>query len=597
MRWYHHLRDSYRNMRIGHKLLLTYVLLIMLPVSTIAIITYEKSSAMVEERVIDSTRKSVEQANGFISYKLSNIKDVSSILYMNNSLNQILNKPLNHYTLGDQIDDYNQLANILRSGLMSREIYSIRLYINKDTIFSNENMIIHHMSTIEDSAWYRDMMQNTESIYCRPTYEYDYKDMRGLQRIVSCVRPLEDGAQSGEPLGVLSIDVQESSIRQIIDQTNITQSGEVYLLDSNGYVISSLDPERIGTYLEETNEWDDSWLMSSLGSFNTNIAGEASIIIHEQVEGTQWNLVAIIPQDEITGPSAQLLRYMIIIALIVIIMSVLTAIGVSTGITRRIRELFVHIKHIEKERFDYKVNIKSKDEIGLLQQHFNRLSHNMKWLIQEKYQAEVAKKNAELQALQAQINPHFLYNTLEMIHWMAMKHKAIEISDVVGRLAKFFRLSLSKGKDVIPIRDEIDHVRTYLEIQSQRFSGKVSYQFQIEPDVESLTTVKLILQPLAENAILHGILEKEDKSGVITIRAKRVNGVVIFEVIDDGIGMTEDELRRLNELAKEGGYGVRNVSEKIKLYYGASYGLTFQSMKNEGTTVKVCIPIVFDESQ
>jgi len=596
MKAWHRLRDSIRNMRIAHKLLLSYVLLIMLPVSAIAIITYEKSSAMVEERVIDSTHKSFEQANGFISYKLSNVKDVSSILYMNSLLNEILSKPTNNYPLGDQIDDYNRLTNILRSGLMSSEIYSIRLYVSNDTIFSNENMIIHSMSTIEDQVWYKDMMRNMESIYCRPTYEYDYKDTRGLQRIVSCVRPLAEDPATGKPLGVLSIDVQEESIRQIIDQTDITQSGEVYLLDSSCYVISALDPERIGTFLDQAFEWDDSWRTSSSGSFNSNSNGENSIIIHEQLEGMNWKLVAIIPQEEILGASAKLSRDMIVFALIVIVLSILTAIGISTGITRRIRELFVHIKHIEKERFDYKVQIESKDEIGLLQQHFNRLSINMKWLIQEKYQAEVAKKNAELQALQAQINPHFLYNTLELIHWMAMKHKATEISDVVGRLAKFFRLSLSKGKDVIPISDEIEHVRTYLDIQSRRFSGKVKYELEMDPDVLTLTTVKLILQPLAENAILHGILEKEDKSGLITIRVQRVNGEVIFEVIDDGVGMTEEELERLNELRKEGGYGVRNVSEKIKLYYGASYGLTFTSTKNAGTTAAVRIPVVFDEA-
>lgn len=585
------IRSYYRNMQLGRKLLLTYVLLIMLPTVTLASLTYEKSSTMVEEQVIKQTQKSFELANAFITYKLNNVKDVSSILFMNNTLNEILSRSNINYPLVQQIDDYNQLTNILRSGLTSREVYSVRLYVGNDALFARENMLIHSLSKVKETLWYKSMLANTESIYCRSTYEYDYKDARGVQNIISCVRPLAENAKTGEPLGVLSIDVSETSIRQVIDQTNITKSGQVYLLDAGGYVISAQDSKRIGTFFEQTRFWGDAWEARS-GSFTYSKNGKSSIIIHEQVEGTKWKLVAVIPQEEIVGGSMQLSRDLIAIAAIVIVLAVLTAIGVSTSITRRIRELFVHINHIEKERWDYQVKAQSTDEIGLLQHHFNRMSMNMKLLIQEKYQAEAAKKGAELKALQAQINPHFLYNTLELIHWMAMKHRAKDISDIVGRLAKFFRLSLSKGKDVISIRDELEHVRTYLDIQSQRFSGKLHYTVEADPEVESYMTVKLILQPLVENAILHGILESKDKAGHITIRAYRQADDILLEVEDDGTGMSAQALAGILEPSESGGYGINNVAEKLKLYYGTEYGLSYESELGDGTIAHVRIPAV-----
>jgi two-component system sensor histidine kinase YesM len=582
---------AYRNMKIGRKLLVTYMLLILIPVLTIALITYHKTSNMMEQRVVESTNKSFEQANTFISYKLNNIKDTSSILFMNRTLQEILSKKGPHYPIGEQIDDYQKLIELIRSGQNNRDIYSIRMFVNSDGIYARENISILSLSDIVATSWYEEMLDNQQSIYCRPTYEYDYLDNRGVQQIISCVRPLVMDLVTGKPLGVLSVDVLEESISEIIEQTNITSSGQVYLLNQQGYVISARDKGEIGTLLPE---------FGSMLSADNQTAGKSafrssdtsSIVIHKEVKDTSWQLVAVIPEEEILGASRHLAQDLLIVLVIVIMLAVLTAIGVSSGITRRIRLLIHHMGNIEAEKWDYRLPVDSTDEIGLLQEHFNRMSANIKHLIQEKYQADLAKKNAELHALQAQINPHFLYNTLELIHWMAMKHRAADISDMVGMLAKFFRLSLSNGRDIITLNDELEHVRTYLDIQNRRFSGKLSYHFEIEPSIKELTTVKLILQPLVENAILHGIQEKVSKQGVIRIVGYREGDIIILEVEDDGIGMTMEQLDRLRNDSRTGssGYGVWNIIEKIRLYYGNDYGLDFQSEQGMGTKVTIRIP-------
>lgn len=584
----------YRNMNIGGKLLVTYILLIVLPAVTISYISYQKTSAMLQDQVVESTRQSFEQANTFITYKLNNVKDVSSILYMNRTLNDILKKKGPGYSLKEQIDDYQTLLDIIRSGQNSREIYSIRLFVESEGIYSKENSSILSLSKIRGEPWYTEMADNQQSIYCRPTYAHDYGDARGLQNIVSCIRPLQDYDFSGSWLGVLAIDIAENSISEIIERTNITHKGQVYLLDDEGKVISAADKSRLGKPLEQQKELQAiSGTSSAIKMLKTG--GKAgSILIQKQVEGTNWRLVAVIPQEEILAQSSQLAKYLILLFIVVTVLAVLTAFGVSRGITRRIRLLIRHVGNIEAEKWNLKMRIDSTDEVGKLQQHFNRMSESMRDLIREKYQAEVAKKSAELRALQAQINPHFLYNTLELIHWMAMKHKAQDISEIVGRLAKFFRLSLSKGRDIICIRDEIEHVRTYLDIQNRRFSGRIEYSFEIGEGLNDISTVKLVLQPLVENAILHGIREKEEKRGRIRIICRRDGDLVRFVVEDDGTGMTDEQIRRitLESQSGSGGYGVHNVVQKIRLYYGEEYGLHYESEPGVGTRVTVVFPAI-----
>ncbi|WNQ12740.1 sensor histidine kinase [Paenibacillus aurantius] len=590
---YQRLRSYFLNMRIRGKLLLTYLLLILVPVLTIAWITYQRTSGMIESRVVESTRKSFEQANTFLSYKLNNIKDVSSYLYLNPTLTEILGTKGEDTSLREQIDNYQKLIEIIRSVQTSRDIYSIRLFVNSDALYARENITILGMAGITGTDWYKQMLANQQSIYCRPTYDYNYLDARGVQKIISCIRPLSADPATGQPAGILSVDVLEDSLGTIIQQTNITNSGEVYLLDSQGYVISAKDKSKIGTILKEYTEADKE--LSAEEEVGSGHNPDGSILIRKQVEGTNWQLAAVIPQEEIVGGSRLLARDLLAVLGIFVVIAVLTAIGVSSGITRRIRLLVHHMSRIETEKWDQALPVESRDEIGWLQQHFNRMRENIKQLIRETYQADAAKKNAELKALQAQINPHFLYNTLELIHWMAMKHRAFDISELVGMLAKFFRLSLSGGKDVIPLRDEIEHVRIYLDIQNKRFSGNLDVRFEIEPGLEELAAVKLLLQPLAENAVLHGIREKEEgERGAICIRGCRVGDTIVLEVEDDGVGMDPMQAERLFEESRsgEGGYGIRNVVEKIRLYYGEEYGLSYVTAPGQGTKAVIRLPVV-----
>ncbi|GGG17203.1 cache domain-containing sensor histidine kinase [Paenibacillus abyssi] len=570
------LRQKLSRVRIKTKLMLVFLALIFITVGLVSLIIYQNTIRILENRVEQTTERAINQANSFLSYKLSNVKDVSSILFMNTELNDTLNAGKAGTSLSRQIDDYHKILNILRSAQNSREIYSIRLYVKSSSIYTRENSAIFALSKIEQEAWYKEMLVNSEGIYCRSTYEHDYYGERGKQNIVSCVRPLYSNGFGGEVLGVLSIDILEDTFQQIIKETQITTTGKVYLVDKMNRVISSDDPSDIGQAVDEVDM-------------------RSHIVINKRIDGTSWGLVAHIPMEEIYAESRQWSYQLYAVLFVVTIFGVTLAAAFSEGLTRRIGPLLQQIKKIESENWDSHTPVTSNDEIGVLQSHLNQMSENMRRLIQEKYKTEAEKKAAQLQALHAQINPHFLYNTLDLIHWMAMDKGAGEISDVAGQLSSFFRISLSQGRDVIPIIDELEHVRTYLDIQNRRFGGQIDYTIDADPELLQLKTVKLILQPVVENAVLHGIREKRGKSGCIRITCYLHGDKVEFTVEDDGVGISKHKLNELNSDSLNTGYGIRNVKDKLKLYFGKDSEVTYEPAEQGGTRVRIRIPVTLED--
>lgn len=256
--------------------------------------------------------------------------------------------------------------------------------------------------------------------------------------------------------------------------------------------------------------------------------------------------------------------------------------------------------HDRKEKGDFNIPIlsSSEDEIGQLTKSFQSMLTKMAILIEDQFKLGHEIKNAELKALQAQINPHFLYNTLDLINWMSMKYNAKEISSLVDALSKFYKLSLSRGEDVISIEDELNHVKAYVMIQNMRFSNGITLETDVSDELKQYGILKILLQPLVENAILHGILEKDDEQGTIRITGWLENGIITLRIQDDGAGMSWEMLQEIpNRILpnEKHGYGIRNIDERIRLNYGSEYGLTYDSKPGEGTTVEIRIPAIHYE--
>ncbi|HVN53061.1 MAG TPA: sensor histidine kinase, partial [Anaerolineaceae bacterium] len=280
---------------------------------------------------------------------------------------------------------------------------------------------------------------------------------------------------------------------------------------------------------------------------------------------------------------------------------------ISASIYLPIKKLHDVTTTITKNDLQALLTRKNVDEITELGMSFNIMIGKIRVLLNDKMKEQENLKKAEMRVLQAQINPHFLYNTLDTIVWMAKASKTDEVIDIVRALSSFFRISLSKGRDWITIEEEIEHVRCYLTIQKMRYRDILDYKIEVDPEILNGTILKLTLQPLVENALYHGIKNKRN-GGTITVRARRAGGnLVLIEILDDGVGFTPYKLAKM-QLAmddespddftfKESGFGLENVNKRIKLYYGKQYGLSVQSRYTEGTCVTVTIPLCDNPEQ
>ena len=262
-------------------------------------------------------------------------------------------------------------------------------------------------------------------------------------------------------------------------------------------------------------------------------------------------------------------------------------------VVRRIYRLVDGMQKIKKGNYTIHIDNSSKDEIGILIDNFNDMIRRTNELLNEKYEMGKELKSAELKALHSQINPHFLYNTLEMINWLGYGNKPEEIHSVVVSLSKYYRLTLNSGRELLRIEEELKHVGYYLMIEEKRFSGKFSYDINVPAELYDYVIPKITLQPLIENALLHGILERRDRPGTILIRGREEKDHILLLVIDDGIGMETSEIDYiLNENigTNKSGYGIRNVDRRIRLMFGEEYGLSFESSPGKGTTAIVRLP-------
>ncbi|NLL77011.1 MAG: histidine kinase [Clostridiales bacterium] len=294
----------------------------------------------------------------------------------------------------------------------------------------------------------------------------------------------------------------------------------------------------------------------------------------------------------------QAVEVSIVCLIAVIIGAVMVGVVISGSVVRPIVRLCKTTEEVALGNFSVRVEVNSSDETAILAESFNRMIADMGELVERIKQEQLNLRNAELKLLQAQINPHFLYNTLDTIMWMAEAGQKEEVVSLVSSLSEFFRTTLSKGRDYITVKEEASHIKSYLEIQKFRYRDIMDYQIDIPESMNEYPILKLTLQPLVENALYHGIKNKRGK-GKIEVKGELRDNLLIFTVEDDGIGMTPEQIKILCEyIEKEhsvsedtAGFGLANVNERIRLNYGKEYGLTFSSAYGEGTTVRVTIPV------
>ena len=578
------------NIKMKNKLMLSYFILIMIPLGLFTMFSYSQVSKYVEGLVQYSARQVFEQTGSFLVYKMEKIVNAMDIITIDQNVYNTLSKSPEYYEITDQIKDMDSLTGYLKSYQRASDIYSVKLYLNDAFIYSREGVNLFGMIDCRDKEWYKRLISNSGDVTFSSNSEME--EEATVERIISIQKAIRDFNNFSKYVGILRIDVLESNIKEIVKKANTTKSGASYLQNSTGQILACSNTilsekwKLPVKYCKQLSLEKTNWAEITIDNEMLNIGCK-------NIEGTDWYLVSIIPNDEIVSSSKTLRNQMYLLMLIVATLAYILAYFISSSSTKRITQLTRRMKRVQNGDLNAIIAASGKDEIGDLVENFNYMLKKIGDLAQNQYETGLEVKSAELKALQAQINPHFLYNTLDLISWTAIKNDVPEISSIVKSLARFYKVSLSKGKDIVTIREELEHVLLYVDIQNRRFDDSIKLIVNIAEELYEYSILKIILQPIVENSILHGIMEKEDCSGTVSISGAFEDNDIILRVSDDGVGISEEKLKSIYVGdSKDHGYGIKNINNRIKLYYGEKYGLSYSSIPGKGTVVEIRIPAV-----
>lgn len=332
-----------------------------------------------------------------------------------------------------------------------------------------------------------------------------------------------------------------------------------------------------------------------------NISNKDATLFFSSIPYTEdWLLCTMIENSYIHAQTNSIINLVVILGVVLLLFAILLAIIISGALVKPIHKLKNHMVEVSNGNLDSYYETKNNDEISILGKVFNQMLMDIKKLINEVYQVQTQKRNAELRVLQSQINPHFLYNTLDTIQWKALEHNAFDVADMINSLSVFFRISLSDGKEFITISDEIEHVRNYLQIQETRYKDKISYRIDLDELISQNLVPKMIIQPLVENSIYHGLKLKKQK-GIININILSKGDYIIIEVIDNGLGMDYEKLattrNNLYHSIESEHYGLYNINERLKLTFRDKYSIHIYSEFEKGTKVSLKLPKISEGFQ
>ncbi|RHV88069.1 sensor histidine kinase [Clostridium sp. OF09-36] len=478
-------------------------------------------------------------------------------------------------------------------------------YVSNIALFSKDGELVDTVPAariktdldVTKEEWFSDTLERTENLhFTMPHVQYIFdNDENQYTWVITLTRAVELTRGVSTEQGILLIDITYGSLKQLLDSITMGNHGYLYMISSGGQLIYHPQMQLIDAGQLEEN------IQAAVGhrdgNYRESYQGRIRDVTVKSVGYTGWKLVGVTPeQDSYLNTLKTKLFMVFLVGLFLLILMIINA-SISSRITVPIRELEKSVNALETGNLDAEVYQGGSYEIRHLGRSIGDMAKQIKVLMQDIVAEHESKRKSEFDTLQSQINPHFLYNTLDIIVWMIENEQKSEAVKVVTALARFFRISLSKGKSIITVRDELEHVRNYLMIQQMRFKNKFTYTIDAAPEVLGLASLKLMLQPLVENAIYHG-MEFKDGDGIIAVTAVQKEDGLWFTIQDNGLGMTEEQVESLltehaHVSSKRGsGIGVKNVNERIRLYFGNEYGLSIESEPDEGTTIRIHLPAV-----
>lgn len=498
--------------------------------------------------------------------------------------------------------EYEMSSRAFSDTLLSRsDISSIMVFGKKNLLF--QKSMYSYRSIIMDYTgldWYAKAVENPQQPVITGPNQHVFFDTN--DKMISLSREIQS-YENGSFLGVILINLNLNKIAEICESFQANEQSFLCVLNREGELVyeQQSGKERLNLEKEENDgELQKLFAEAGQGKLRIRLEGEDYLATVHEMDKADWFLYSLTPYTVITDTLLKTSMMIIAAVAMTLVLTLAMLNRILKGIIRPLEMLQSHMDRVTIENLNEQVPIESDDEIGKLSGNFNNMLERIEHLKEQVVAEQEEKRRYELQALQAQINPHFLYNTLDSIIWMA-ETRDKNIVAMTEALAKLFRISLNKGNEEILLKRELEHVRNYLIIQSMRYAEKFTFDIQAEPEVENCRIIKLILQPIVENCIYHGIKKKKG-AGHISIAAYEERGLLKIQVTDDGCGMSSEMCQKMlsDEIEPENisgsGIGVKNVNDRIRLRFGKEYGLHYTSEEGKGTTVEYTLPILREDS-
>ncbi len=617
------LKKLFKDLPIRNKLLLSFLFLIIVPLMLIGFFSFYTSEGLLKQKTEQYASDILMGTGENINVKLREIERLSFQIVSNMPIQQALKK-----ANSGMEDEYEKISvektiDTQLKGFLSPDIdiAAIRIISLSD--------IAYYVNPA--SVNFNDVTEEEKKILAEGSGSALWFNTDARNQTIAVGRVI-NSIVNQEMRGYVFIYLKESSIYNIYKKTELFKNGDFFIIDKDGRMISYKEKQMLNTNIDTVAEGitpdslKDNFITTRVNSRMYYIASRA-------INNGRWKIIAIIPTEQYEEDIIRLRSWTLVICGSSCVLSLLISLGLSGSISMPLRKLSAMMVKVGKGDFNVSSSYESRDEVGILSSHFNKMVEQVQKLIQEVYQEQYLKQKAELKSLRMQINPHFLYNTLESINWMARMKNAPEIGEMVKALGDLMRVSIG-GDDFISVKEEIDNIANYLMIQKFRYGDRFEAFIDIGENIGRVMIPKLILQPIVENAIVHG-LEEKIENGLINITGTQDEGKVIIAICDDGVGMDEVQVAAImTGFGSEARYdtdlsygadhhhdnstpsgaslycdsglsgndqpscmnhthiGLINVDKRIKLYYGQEYGISIISYPGRGTSVKVTFPLV-----
>lgn len=580
---------------VGYKLFILFFASITISIMLMGYLSYHKANEIISSKVSQVAWQTIQQANRRLELIMNE--------YDNRSLLIFGNKEIQKGILGEYRDSYDQSYNNQQIGKFLSNLVNVKndtlnIYIlgerSASYRFTNTGFTeLPMVSKVEEEQdWYKQIKDangqvvwyGIRSPLVKSTIDQDNKPVFVMGR------SLKNFDNLNQTLGVLIMEFNPELIQQFLSEVDFQAQGTTYIVNENDTVVAdsngSLSMRPAGLNLPP----------SPSGYLTDKVDGKDLMVVYDQLKINDWKLVGMAPIQNLVSDSRKIAYYTVYLVIGFSVVAIALAFLFAKQMHKPVRMLLWSMRRAREGDFDIQITDERKDEFGMLYHSFNTMVTRIKDLIDEVYIQKLLKKETQLKMMASQINAHFLYNTLDSIHWISRIYKVDEISTMIFGLSKYLRISLSEGNDFVTVKESVELLESYLSIQKVRYQDKFTVNMYIDSAMLDHKVLKFVFQPLVENAIYHGLENKRGK-GRLDISWKMDGQILHFEVEDDGIGISPDKMAELtammasDEWEGEHNFALRNIHSQIQLTYGKEYGLSIESTPGSGTKVKLVLPL------